>query len=341
MMKRVAQPEYGLYTVELRLTRACNLSCRHCSVGAGKKVDEELTVEELFDVIDQIGAMRALYLVLTGGEPLLHKDLKELVSHSTSKDLAVSIDTNGILLSKSLASDLRKEGVSSIQVSIDGAKQVHDSIRGNGSFEKAIRGIRNSLEIGIYTTINFTVSRLNQKELPGVMELAKDLGVNSLSVERLTPTGRGSKLIEFQQSPAEFRSTIKRLFSKEGIKTNCTDPLAVFLKDEDLGSYSKDEIDRRICGGCTAGVAALTISYDGEVYPCPKLEVSCGNVKNSKLLEIWQNNKVINELRFRKLKEGCGNCGWKNICGGCRAVAYGVHGDYLGKDPGCFMQTVI
>ncbi|NIN93228.1 hypothetical protein GTO36_09695, partial [bacterium] len=91
------------------------------------------------------------------------------------------------------------------------------------------------------------------------MELAKDLGVNSLSVERLTPTGRGSKLIEFQQSPAEFRSTIKRLFSKEGIKTNCTDPLAVFLKDEDMGSYSKDEIDRRICGGCTAGVAALTI----------------------------------------------------------------------------------
>jgi radical SAM protein with 4Fe4S-binding SPASM domain len=142
------------------------------------------------------------------------------------------------------------------------------------------------------------------------------------------------------QKPEEFKESLEILLGARGIETNSTDPLSIFLKEKTLNSYSKKELTERICGGCTAGVAALTVSYDGEVYPCPKLEISCGNIRSSDLLDIWMGSDVLNSLRFRKLKGACGVCGWKNLCGGCRAVAHALTGDFLSEDPTCFIEAV-
>lgn len=341
MKEQQTQPEHGLYTAEIRLTRACNLSCRHCSVAAGKKAENELTTGEVKSIIDELSDMGALYVVFTGGEPLAHPNILNLVDYAASKGLRVSIDTNGALLSKEKAKALKKAGVSTIQVSIDGTKQTHDSIRGGGSFEGAVSGIENSLKEEIYTTINFTVSRLNQNDLGKVIELAKNLGVSALTMERFAPAGRGAGLKDMLQSPEEFRQSLEVLFSADGIRVNSTDPLAVFVKNGALKRYSNKELEHRICGGCSAGIAALTISYDGEVYPCPKLEVSCGNVRQSALLDMWLKSKVIEEIRFRRLNGRCGSCAWKNLCGGCRAVAYAQSGDYLAEDPTCFIGAVL
>jgi radical SAM protein with 4Fe4S-binding SPASM domain len=338
MMKKLRTPETGLYTAEIRLTKACNLSCKHCSVKAGRKEKDELKTEEIANLIDQISRMGALYVVFTGGEPLLQKDLPFLVETAISEGLRVSIDTNGTLLTMKNARALKKAGVSTIQVSIDGVKETHESIRGQGTFEKTLEGISHALNEGIYTTLNFTVSRLNQDDLPEVIKLSKNQGVNALTMERFTPIGRGKEIEDFHQDPQEFKKSLEVLLAAEGIKTNSTDPLAVFLKDKIIASYSKEALKERIYGGCTAGVAALTISYDGEVYPCPKLEISCGNIRASSLQDIWENSGVLKTIRFRRFKGRCGGCEWKNLCGGCRAVAQAVNGDYLSDDSTCFIE---
>jgi radical SAM protein with 4Fe4S-binding SPASM domain len=339
MLKKQGTPEAGLYTAEIRLTKACNLSCIHCSVKAGRREKDELKTEEITNLIDQISRMGARYVVFTGGEPLLQKDLPFLVETAVSEGLKVSIDTNGTLLTMKKAKALKKAGVSTIQVSLDGVKETHESIRGQGTFEKTLKGINNSLNEEIYTTLNFTVSRLNQDDLSEVIKLSKNLGVNALTMERFAPMGRGEEIEDILQDPQEFKKSLEVLLAAEGIKTNSTDPLAVFLKDQIIASYSKEELKERICGGCTAGIAALTISYDGEVYPCPKLEISCGNIRASSIENIWENSEVIKAIRFRRFKGGCGGCEWKNLCGGCRAIALAVNGDYLSDDSSCFIEV--
>lgn len=332
-------PESGLYTAEIRVTRACNLRCRHCSVAAGSPAEKELTREEIEGVLDDLAGMGALYVVFTGGEPLLRPDITDLVAYASSRGLQPSIDTNGLLLTSEAAEDLKRAGVSTVQVSLDGAKKTHEAIRGEGSYDGAVSGIKNALSQGIYTTINFTISRMNQGDLEDVIELARELGVRALSMERFTPTGRGAEMRDALQSPEEFKKSLETLFSAEGLRTSSTDPLSIFLKDGFVARYSGDELGKRICGGCTAGVAAITISYDGQVYPCPKLEVPCGNIRDRGLPEIWAENRVINRLRFRELNGACGTCRWRNLCGGCRAVAMAESGNYLGEDPGCFIEA--
>jgi radical SAM protein with 4Fe4S-binding SPASM domain len=338
--KVLTQPGHGLYSVEIRLTKACNLVCGHCSVGAGKKAEGELRPSEVRALIDQVSKIGARYLVFTGGEPLLCKELIPLVEHAAKKGLIVSVDTNGTLLSRENAKALKNAGVSNVQISIDGAKKTHDSIRGQGSFERAVLGIKSCVLEDIPTIINFTVSKLNQKDLLAVADLARTLEVGLLSMERFAPTGRGVEISGALQKPEEFKESLEILLGARGIETNSTDPLSIFLKEETLNSYSKKELTGRLCGGCTAGVAALTVSYDGEVYPCPKLEISCGNIRSSDLLGIWMGSDILNSLRYRKLKGACGVCGWKNLCGGCRAVAHALTGDFLSEDPTCFIGAL-
>jgi radical SAM protein with 4Fe4S-binding SPASM domain len=333
----MSQPEHGLYTAEIRLTRACNLSCIHCSVSAGKKGEDELTTSEVENIINQLSDMGSQYLVFTGGEPLLRGDVDVLVRLAVEKGLRVSIDTNGLLLSDERVRALKKAGVSTVQVSLDGLESIHDSIRGSGSFKKAVAGIICSLNEGIYTSVNFTVSRLNQNDLAELIDFAKELGIDSLTMERFTPTGRGDQIKPMIQSPGEFRKSIETLISAKDIRTNSTDPMAIFFKQKTIERYSEEDLATRICGGCTAGIAAITISYDGEVYPCPKLEISCGNIRKDELLDVWLKNQIIRALRSRSLKGSCGSCKFKNLCGGCRAVASAIHGDYMGTDPGCFI----
>lgn len=330
-------PEHGLYTAEIRLTKNCNLSCRHCSVNAGPSEETFLELDSVKEFLDQLAKMEVPYVVFTGGEPLLYEDLPELVEYASRLGLHPSVDTNGSLLSRDLAKSLKDGGVEVIQISLEGSKNTHERIRGKGSFEKALKGIENALEAGLYTTINFTISRLNKDELPLLIELAKKLGVQRVSMERLAPIGRGERLSKELLSPEEFRMSLITLFQVQDMQVSSTDPLALFLKKKVLERYSEDDLNSRICGGCTAGVAALTISYDGEVYPCPKLEISCGNAKNQSLMDIWYGSPVLQDLRYRRLRGRCEPCRFRNLCGGCRAVAHGATGDHLGSDPTCFI----
>lgn len=324
----------GLIALEVRVTKACNLRCTHCSVDAGEAEYDELRRSEIKDILTQAKEMGAVYVTFTGGEPLLRGDITKLIKFATSIGLKPNIDTNGILLTPEKAEALKRAGVEVLQVSIDGREEVHDRIRGEGAFKAAIKGIENALTAGLHVNINFTLSKANLEEVEHVVMIAQALGVQSLSLERFIPAGRGS--MEMALSPQEFRQALSRFFNLARfvqVKLTTTDPLRV-LVDERLARAYEKEMRYRICGGCTAGIAALTVSYDGEVYPCPKLEISLGNIRKKSLEEIWESSELLWKLRSREFE--CSGCRYINLCGGCRAASF-AHKNLFGKDPQCWM----
>lgn len=327
-------PEYGLYTAEIRVTKACNLACAHCSVEAGKKAGSELSLEEIKNILEELRNMDARYVILTGGEPLMREDIFEMISCASELSLTPYLDTNATLITAETAKKLKESGIKMVQASIDGREKIHDKIRGKGAFKKAVEGIRACVSEGMPLNINFTISALNLGELEHVIALAEKLGASSLSIERMIPTGRGKNLREITKE--EFKDIVKKAEKMDSrIKISVSDPLAIIDNKSVLKAYEK-KLATSICGGCTAGIAAITISYDGNVYPCPKLPVLVGNIREESLLSIWAENKIINSIRYRELKGKCGKCNVKNLCGGCRAAAFALKNDYLDEDPLCW-----
>jgi radical SAM protein with 4Fe4S-binding SPASM domain len=327
----------GLYAVEIRLTKACNLRCAHCSVAGGEAARDELGTSEIKHVLDQLAELRVPYVTFTGGEPLLRRDAIKLIAYASSRGLRPNLDTNGMLINPAKAKRLKEVGIDLVQVSIDGTEETHEKIRGQGSYAAAIRGAREVVRAGIPLHINFTLSKLNLSDLEAVVETASSLGARSLSLERFIAIGRGGAIAEQALSSEEFREALHRFFSlaeHTQVKLLTTDPLRVLI-DRKLIERYREEMSRRVCGGCTAGIAALTISYDGEVYPCPKLPLSVGNVREQSIAEIWQGNETLAALRAREFKGRCGECELVNLCGGCRGEAF-ARGDFLGEDTMCW-----
>ncbi len=324
----------GLIVLEVRLTKACNLRCRHCSVAAGEASYDELGTGEVKALLREARDMGAYYVTFTGGEPLLRRDLTRLVSFSSSLGLKPNLDTNALLLNREKAERLREAGLEILQVSLDGTRETHNYIRGEGAFEGAVRGIKAALASGLRVNLNFTVSKLNFNEIAEVVAIAEELGVSSLSMERFIPTGRGKS--DYALSSQEFREAMERFFSlasEVDIKLTTTDPLRVLI-DSTIVEHYREEMKHRICGGCTAGIAAVTVSYDGEVYPCPKLEVSLGNIRKESIRDIWEKAELLERLRRREFD--CHTCSFINICGGCRAASY-AQDNLLGRDPQCWL----
>lgn len=328
-------PKHGLYLVEIRLTKACNLACRHCSVSAGDGGEDELTTGEIKDLLNSLKEMDVRYVTFTGGEPLLRTDLHEIIEYAEGLGLSTAMDTNGILLSSEMVDALKKAGLRHVQVSIDGVEETHDSIRGKGSFEKAVTGVKNSVAAGIRTTINFTVSGHNMNEVEDVVRIGEELRVDLVSMERFIPTGRGQAMEGADLSSGEFKDVLEGFFSlgeRYSIGLNTTDPLRAVV----LGDDPNRCLDR-ICGGCTAGIAGLTVSFGGVVLTCPKVPVSVGNIKDRSIEEIWLENQALTPLRTRQFKGRCQTCPMINLCGGCRAAALARSGDWLEEDPQCWM----
>jgi len=329
--------EHGLYAVEVRLTRACNQNCIHCSVSGGRPAGNELATPEIFSILAEMAEMGVPYITFTGGEPLLHPDLLKIVEKAASLGLIPNLDTNGTLLTEEVALKLKEAGLDRVQVSLDGTEGTHDRIRGEGSFKEAVRGIKNAVGAGLKTSVNFTVSGLNLRELEAVADLAQGLGADTLSLERFISTGRGQTSGIPPLEPREFREVLIELYGLQArfkIKLTTTDPLRVLVL-EDLQKEYADEMERRICGGCTAGIAALTVSFDGEVYPCPKVPHPLGNIREESLFKLWVENMALEPFRMRTFEGKCKTCPLLNICGGCRAEAL-ARGEIFGEDPLCW-----
>jgi radical SAM protein with 4Fe4S-binding SPASM domain len=350
------------FLVVWNFTYKCNLKCKHCYSEAGNIPTMELSTEEAIKIVDQLADFGVTSLAFSGGEPLMRKDFFEIASHAVKAGLYVSLATNGTLLNKENTKKLKEIGLHYVEVSLDGANsKTHDFFRGqNGAFNQTINGLNNCLEENICICIAVTGTKNNLKEIPAMLEMAENMGIDRFTLFNFVPVGRGKNIVEADPSPQEREQLLGFLNKKlsEGLKIailSTTPQLArVALRahsptQEDiiipLAHMQATKISKRakaladFIGGCGAGRFYCAISPEGNVQPCVFLPLVIGNLKTEKLEDIWFNSPVFKALRDRgNLKGRCGRCEFKFICGGCRARAFAYFNDYLMSDPGCIKQ---
>lgn len=338
----------GLYSAFLEVTNACNANCIHCRNGNSRPLRNEMRLKEILDVTKQIADMGAYFLILTGGEPLVRKDIGEIIACARDFDLKTLLATNGLRLTGKYIRIL-SDNDTSVQVSLDGSSpEVHDSFRQvDGIFNRALDAIKRCIQNNVDTSISMTVTRVNFEEVPHVMDLAIELGVPTLKIRRFISEGRGAHNLQLLDlETEEMRQLLEFYWQKKEEFKNEVDiivdqaPFAVILDKEKIVEY-QEIMKNRICGGCSAGISICAVGPDGGVRPCPSLSLEVGNIRKMSLKHIWEYSRVMNELRNREnLKGLCKECEFKNICGGCRAEAYARSHDYLAEDPKCVLNLM-
>ncbi|MEW6601644.1 MAG: radical SAM protein [Nitrospirota bacterium] len=339
------------FFIQWHLTERCNLRCVHCYQTGGQM--KEMTLPEIKDTIREISDTLDIWMNtyginftpsvnLTGGEPFLKDDIFEILDEFRIRGFEIYLLTNGILINAEIAKRLRALDIKGVQVSIEGPKEIHESIRGRDSFSSSLRGVTNLLEAGLEVTLNATLSYLNASHFEDLFQLSSAIGVQKLGFSRLVPSGRGETLLKEMLKTEEVRELYDRIFGVniDGLDIVTGDPVASQFR---RGIDNRDSGDIAL-GGCAAGISGLTILPDGTLLPCRRLPVPIGNILKDSLREVWATSEVLNALRDRSMYKGkCGSCHkWAN-CRGCRAIAYAYsnaqgRGDILAPDPQCFLN---
>jgi radical SAM protein with 4Fe4S-binding SPASM domain len=363
---------YRAYSISWNLTQRCNLLCAHCYMSAfsGADPSRELTTEECRRVIDEIAQVNPnVFLILTGGEPLLRKDLFDIAGYAAEKEFTVVLGTNGILLREMQARLMRQHGIQGASISLDSADPAkHDTFRHlPGAYQGAIRATQALRAEGLDFSIHTSVTSWNLAEIPGMIDLARSLGARVLNLFFLVRTGRGQDLTDI--TPAEYEQLLTYLARAQGVGngggSQPAETTSTLDRPEDPWSVpagrSGDLMIRAKCaphfrriiytldptspllknyahGSCPAGKHYCRIMPEGDVTPCPYMPISAGNVRRDSFRAIWEGARVLNDLRDPRLGGRCGSCEFSRICGGCRCRAYATYGDYLAEDPACGYQ---
>ncbi|HDZ23182.1 MAG TPA: radical SAM protein, partial [Desulfobacteraceae bacterium] len=192
------------------VTRACNLNCIHCYARAvEQKHEKEMTHDQGLAVIDDLAAFGAPVILFSGGEPLMRPDLTELARYAVSKGMRAVISTNGTLITREKADELKKIGLSYVGVSIDGMEPVNDRFRGKkGAFKDAMAGIKNSQEAGLKVGLRFTINRMNRDEIPYIFDLLEEHDIPRVCFYHLVYAGRGSDMLEQDLDHEETRKVV-------------------------------------------------------------------------------------------------------------------------------------
>jgi radical SAM protein with 4Fe4S-binding SPASM domain len=353
-------PSYTAYSVSWNLTQRCNLECAHCymSAFAGADTRGELTTAECRRVIDEIAQVNPnVFLILTGGEPLLRKDVWEIADYAAEKRFTTVLGTNGVLLREREAALMRKHGVLGASISLDSTDAaLHDAFRHlPGAWQGAVRATRTLREAGLDFSIHMSVTDWNVGEVPAMIDLARELGATVLNFFFLVRTGRGRDLSDIDAG--EYERILAHLANVQGVGAGgrFEDPWSTPVGRAD-GLLIRAKCAphfRRILwelnpespllknyahGSCPAGKYYCRITPEGDVTPCPYMPVAAGNLRQSSFAELWDQSPVFSDLREPKLGGRCGACEFSKLCGGCRCRAYATYGDYLAEDPACAYQ---
>ncbi|PTD93464.1 radical SAM/SPASM domain-containing protein [archaeon SCG-AAA382B04] len=338
------------------ITRNCNLACEHCYLDAREPHPDELTKEEGFDFIDDLAELGAPMVILTGGEPLASDNFFDYANYAKEKGLRAVVSTNGTMITPEAAEKMKEADMRYVGVSLDaGTPEKHDEFRGiEGSFEKAVQGIRNARDAGLRTGVRLTLNKMNWDEVPDLMDLALEENIPRFCIYHLVPTGRGEDIMDMDITLEQRKKVLDYLFDKtlelrdQDIEILTTDSpmdgvyILERMKEE---GFSEERIEKsrkllELSGGCSIGKKVANVDYLGNVNPChfaPQKKV--GNIREKKFSEIWNENpnELLCELRSKeeKLMGKCGQCEYKDLCGGCRQKAWFDSGSFLSEDPQC------
>lgn len=337
-------------------TMDCNLKCKHCYQNAGPIGirEKELNTEEKFRVIDDLASNDIASIFFSGGEPIIREDFWGVARYAKEKGFYLSIASNGTLFTKENAKKAKDVGFGYIAISLDASTpERHDEFRGvPGMWMRSIQGIRNCIDAGITTCIQYTFSRDNADELPKMFELREELGAYKVIIYNYIPVGRGG--FENDPTPEQREWAYKIMYDEieagHQVVATTAPQFGRYCKEHNADSViishyasakSKElGVIAEIVGGCGAGRAYCAIQPDGKVTPCvymPNLVV--GDLREQSFKEIWEESPVMISLRDRSDIHGnCNRCEYKALCGGCRARAYAYFNDLKAPDPGCIFN---
>ena len=357
------------FTVAWEVTRACALACVHCRAEAMPRRDpRELSTDEGFRLVDSLVEIGRPILIVTGGDPLMRRDVETLVSYAVDRGLRVGLSPSATrLVTRERLERLQRLGLSMVHISLDGSTaEIHDAFRGvAGSYQRTLEILADAQALGLPIQVGTTVTRRNWQALPAVAEVVERLGVRVWSVFFLVPTGRGQVADMLDATEHEivlqWLHAVSRLAPFAVRTTAAQQYRRVVIQRERLlrgepADGSSDDVRWDLTGagyafrggrapaeqGVNDGKGFCFVSHIGDVYPSGFLQVSAGNVRERSLVDIYRAAPLFQALRSPGLLKGrCGACAYRQVCGGSRARAYSLTGDYLAEDPTCLYDPAI
>ena len=328
---RACRERDGLLSIELELSRLCNLRCIYCYASSGEPLENEMSLAEIFRVINQAVALGVRkVIVLGGGEPLVYPHLFEVLDYLRGKNLRIDLFTNGISMTREKARKLRQLEIGVILKMNSRMPEIQDYLAGkDGAYKAIMKGLdalqeegypNESCLLGIETII----CRQNYEELPDLWRWARRRGIVPY-FEIMTSQGRATQHDDLSVDQEKIRV----LF-------------------EELARIDRDEFECSwqphpplVASHCARHEYSCTITSNGDIHPCPGVDVVAGSIRRNSLAEIIRSSKVVQELRDIRntIKGQCGLCELHLQCYGCRGHAYQVAGDYLAEDPICWLKN--
>lgn len=305
---------------QIEITNRCNLHCLHCANDAGEPCPHELTTEEVLSAIDKLSALGAHSVTLTGGEPLLHPDLFEIIAYARKAPMTVTILTNGTLITQEQVQKFKTLGVNHFAVSIDSMDEhIHDTFRGQkGALKKALRGVNLLKEAGFHVRVTVALNQLNKNQIVDTLKRLKNQDLTDYQFAEVAFSGREVDGVSL--SPEEYYHILVEQLT-----------------------YLKEETPERIYGfplkserGCGIAQDELYIKADGAIIPCHGFkDMSVGNIKDVDLDVFWDENETLEMLRNMRTEtdEICRDCKYQTFCTGCIANAFNLRGESRCYDP--------
>jgi len=334
--------------VTLNVTNRCNLNCLYCGVSSTKNAPGDLNLEEWKEVVDELARIKVFRLLISGGEPFIYPDLPDLLTYILQYPFRISINTNGTLLDAKMLSMLSgSRRLENVQVSLDGPNsEVHDFIRGKGSFAKSMEGIDLLRRYHIPFSFFVVVSKNNQDVLHEIVEFSNQVGVSEITFSSLLP--QGSALFHWKdlclsfQEQKRVEGELRRLRSRypKRVGGSLVNAIAMMDRISQLDVTERQPSDSNKITSCGGSVEECSIRPDGWVIPCDRLwDYKVGNVRTESFRDIWQHSQGMRQFRTRysrsmdSFKE-CHDCLYAYLCrGGCPAVPYNMGRGIDGWDP--------
>jgi len=333
------------------ITRRCNLKCVHCRSSSETEAagHPDFTLDEAKKIMDDIASYASPVLVLSGGEPLLRQDVFDIARYGSKKGFRMCLATNGTLVTDKICEQIRDADIKMVSLSLDGAKpETHDNFRNQeGAFAGTMNAIRLFKKHKIPFLINSSFTLRNRDEIPDIYKLVKSLGASAWYMFMIVPTGRGEDIMEelipedVYDEILEWHYEMEKNEDELLMRPTCAPHYYRIVRQkakEEGEKFQRRNLKFSTGGskGCLAGQLICLIDVDGEVQPCSYFAKSAGNVKTTRFKEIWEESDLFLQLRdFKGYKDNCGQCEYNSVCGGCRARAYSMTGDFLAQEPFC------
>ena len=339
------------------ITLKCNLACSHCGSRAGHTRTKELSTDEALDLVSQMADVGIKEVTLIGGEAFLRPDWLEIAAAINQAGMRCTMTTGGYGITLSTAQKMKRAGIATVSVSIDGLEATHDRLRGRGgAWNYAFQTMGHLRDVGIPFGCNTQINRLSAPELPSIYEHIRDAGARAWQLQLTVPMGNAADNAEILLQPYELLDVYPMLAKiavrsqHEGVQLQPGNNIGYYGPYERLLRGRGQENDWAFWQGCAAGLSTLGIEADGAIKGCPSLPTTAytgGNIRDRTLHDIVESTE---ELRFNLgagMPQGtahlwgfCKTCEFAKLCrGGCTWTAH-VFFDRRGNNPYCHHRAL-